>query len=261
MDIMFINKKAMLKAVDKVIKYRSLIPLDNRTKGEVLKALSVIIRHYRRAGFSIKRIECDGEFKSLMDEIMGKLNIDVNYANPSDHVPEAERNNRVIKERFRISYHRLPYKIIPKVMIKSLAMRVTKNLNLFPAKGVVSSHYSPHMILSQRNLDYKKFCQIEFGAYVQDVQDNGMDKNTNKPRTIDAIYLRPERNNRVIKEGFRIAYHRLPYKIIPRVMIKSLAMRVTKNLNLFPAKGGFSSHYSPHMILSQRNLDYKSSVR
>ena len=50
------------------------------------------------------------------------------------------------------------------------------------------------MILSQRNLDYKKYCQIEFGAYVQAVQDNGIDKNTNRPRTIDAIYLRPERN-------------------------------------------------------------------
>lgn len=110
MDIMFINQQAMLTAVDKVIKYRSLIPLDNRKKGEVLKALGVIVRHYNRAVFSINIIECDGEFKSMMDEIMGKLNIDVNYEKPIDHVPEAERNNRVIKERFSISYHRLPYK-------------------------------------------------------------------------------------------------------------------------------------------------------
>ena len=39
-------------------------------------------------------------------------------ANPQEHVPEAERNNRVIKERFRAAFHRLPFKKMPKIMVK-----------------------------------------------------------------------------------------------------------------------------------------------
>ncbi|MGC9176782.1 MAG: hypothetical protein ACP5F1_06890 [Thermoplasmata archaeon] len=52
---------------------------------------------------------------------------------------------------------------------------------------------SPHVILGGRNIDYNKHCQIPFGAYVQAVQENNP-KNTNAPRTIDAIYLRPVDN-------------------------------------------------------------------
>jgi hypothetical protein len=60
------------------------------------------------------------------------------------HVPEAERNNRMIEERIRATYHNLPYKAIPKTMIRHLAMVCTEQLNLFPAKGGVSVYYSPH---------------------------------------------------------------------------------------------------------------------
>ena len=80
----------------------------------------------------------------------------MNYANTDDHVPEAERNNRVIKEKFIMTYYWLPYKHIPHIMIRHLVMNLTQNFNMFPAKGEVSAHYIPHMIMSQRNWDYKK---------------------------------------------------------------------------------------------------------
>ena len=38
----------------------------------------------------------------------------MNYTNAQEHVPQAERNNRTIKERIRAALHRLPYKKIPK---------------------------------------------------------------------------------------------------------------------------------------------------
>eukprot|EP00980_Cylindrotheca_fusiformis_P014978 scaffold4100_cov63-Cylindrotheca_fusiformis.AAC.1 len=69
----------------------------------------------------------------------------------------------------------------------------TRNINMFPAKGGISSHYSPHMILSHRNIDFKKHCQIEFGSYVQASQENDP-TNTNRARTIDGIYLCPVNN-------------------------------------------------------------------
>ena len=91
----------------------------------------------------------------------------MNYANTDDHVPEAERNSRVIKERFIMTYYWLPYKNIPHIMICQLEMNLTQNLNLFPAKREVSAHYIQHMILSQRNWDYNKNLQVGFCAYIQ----------------------------------------------------------------------------------------------
>ena len=93
--------------------------------------------------------------------------VTMNYANPQEHVPEAKRNIRVIKERFRSTFHRLPFKKIPKIMTKILAMECTKKLNFFPPKGGVSQYYSPRVILLQQPLDYHKHCSIAFGSYVQ----------------------------------------------------------------------------------------------
>ena len=44
----------------------------------------------------ITDIYCDGEFNNLMDEVNGKLNINMNYTSKGEHVPEEERNNRTI---------------------------------------------------------------------------------------------------------------------------------------------------------------------
>ena len=35
-----------------------------------------------------------------MYEVSDEMGIEINYENPDDHVPEAERKNRGIKERF-----------------------------------------------------------------------------------------------------------------------------------------------------------------
>ena len=90
-----------------------------------------------------------------MDKVCNDMGIEMNYKNPDNHVPEADINNRVIKERFRVAYYLLLYKKILIIIIRHLEMNVIRNLNLFLAKSVVSDHYIPHMIMSQRNSDYK----------------------------------------------------------------------------------------------------------
>ena len=45
-----------------------------------------------------------------MDEVSNEMGKEMNYANPDDHIPEADRNNRVIKERIRIVYFGFRYK-------------------------------------------------------------------------------------------------------------------------------------------------------
>ena len=111
------------------------------------------------------------------------------------HEPRSERNNRTIKERIDVGYHRLPYEAIPRVMLRYLAMNSANGLNLFPVKGGISTHYSSNTIMSQKVLDYEKECKFSFGAYVQVNQEN-KHTNRNHPRTLDAIYLRPEQTAR-----------------------------------------------------------------
>ena len=141
----------------------------------------------------IKEIHCKGEFPGMMERVNDDLDVNMNFTNAQDHVPEAERNNQTIKERIRAAYHCLWYKALPRIMIRYLAMYQVNQLNLFPVKGGVSAYYSPRMILNQKNLDYAKHCSVPFGAYVQANHESNR-TNSNATRTLDAIYLRPAQN-------------------------------------------------------------------
>ena len=94
----------------------------------------------------------------MMNKVSDNLDIVMNYANASDHVPEVERNNHTIKERIRATFQRLPYEVIQCIMIRYLAMVSGMQLNFFPDKGGISTYYSPRMIMDQTNLDYTKHC-------------------------------------------------------------------------------------------------------
>eukprot|EP00978_Attheya_sp_CCMP212_P000843 scaffold1766_cov39-Attheya_sp.AAC.3 len=193
MDTMYVNECGMLTAVDRTIKFRSLVPMDTRQQKEYYRALDQILRYYNNAGFRITEIHCDGEYRGMMNKVNDDLDVKMNFTNAQDHVPEAERNNRTIKERIRAAYQRLPYKAIPRIMIRYLAMNQVSQLNLFPVKGGISKYYSPRMILQQSNLDYNKDCTVPFGAYVQ-ANHETVKSNSNVTRALDAIYMRPAHN-------------------------------------------------------------------
>ena len=86
---MFMNECGMLTAIDKTVKFRSLVPMNTKQNKEYYRALNAILRHYNQAGFMIKTIHCDGEYKAMMDQVRDDLDIVMNYTNGSDHVPEA----------------------------------------------------------------------------------------------------------------------------------------------------------------------------
>ena len=187
------EQQPFLTSIDKSVRFRSLVPLISRSGEEYLRALQLIMRHYNKGGFFIQLIHCYGEYKQLIEPVQDMLNTTMNFANPGDHVPEAQRNNQLIKERIRAAFHRLPYKAMTRVMIRYLIMECTSKLNIFPAKGGISPYYSPRILLNQRTLDYKKECQVPFGGYVQ-AHNQPTYTNSNAPHTLDSIYLRPAQN-------------------------------------------------------------------
>ena len=184
MDGMKINGIPFLTTISRNIMYRTVQPLPNQTSESHRSALETVFGIYNRAGFSIKTIHCDNEFQPLVHPLTNEFGIGINYSNPQEHVPEAERNIRVVKERFRASFHRLPFTKLPRVMVQVLAMECAKKLNFFPPKGGISPFYSPRMILHQANLDFSKHCSIPFGTYVQAHQEPNP-TNAQHPRTLD----------------------------------------------------------------------------
>ena len=188
MDIMYVNGMPFLTGIDKTIRYRTTISLSDRTADTLYEAIDVAFRQYNKAGFTISWIYCDGEFKPLMNQVIDELDVQLNCASKNEHVGDAERNNRTAGDHLRTMFHHSPYDTPPKVMLRYMAFVATSHLNWFPAKGGVSPYYSPHVVMGRQKLDYNKHCQFAFGAYVQ-AEHEEKHKNTNAPRTLDAILL------------------------------------------------------------------------
>ncbi|KAL7564336.1 hypothetical protein ACA910_007188 [Epithemia clementina (nom. ined.)] len=211
-DTMFINGLPFLTTISRQIMYRTACRLQQQSMDHYWSALKDVFRVYNAAGFRITKIHADNEFRALREDLKNLENIEIKLANAQEHVPEAERNIRVMKERVRATFHRLPFTKITKIMTQVLVMECAKQLNFFPPKDSVSTQYSPRMIIHHEPLDYERHCATPFGTYVQALDDS-MIKNDLRPRTIDCIYLRPSplhqtgyelldlRTNRVINRG------------------------------------------------------------
>jgi hypothetical protein len=104
-DAMFINQVCFLTAIDKTIKYRSLVPLKQNTADELMAGLTKVVRKYNKAQHRITTIDCDREFVSILTEVEEVLDVTLNLTNADDHNPEIERNNWFLKERFRANFH------------------------------------------------------------------------------------------------------------------------------------------------------------
>jgi hypothetical protein len=81
--------------------------------------------------------------------------------------------------------------------------------------------------MTGRNLDYSKHCQVPFGAYVQANQEN-KPTNTQAPRTIDAIYLRPMTNKQgghelmILRTGLMITRNKIHERPLTDLVIRAI---------------------------------------
>ena len=98
-DGMKVNGLWFLTTISRNLYYRTAHYVRHQTPEVYQTALTDVIRVYNRAGLRVSRIHADNEFRAVLEPIRDVLELDINYANPQDHVPEAERNNRTLKER------------------------------------------------------------------------------------------------------------------------------------------------------------------
>ncbi len=138
LDGMKVNGILFLTTISKNILYCTAQYVEKQTQGIYGNCLGQVFWVYNVGGFRITNAWCDNEFCPLMDPLANEFQVKMNYANPQEHVPEAECNNQVIKERVRATYHCLPFSRLQCIMIKILVIDSAKKLNFFPSK-----HESP----------------------------------------------------------------------------------------------------------------------
>ena len=151
--------------------------------------------------FNIVAIYCDQKFKSALRDFANKHNINLLCAPSHSHIPRAERNIRTIKERVRSLFHNLPFRALPKSILKYLVIQTTATLNYFPARYGISQYYSPRMIIHKHVLNYDTHCKHYTGGYVF-AHDNLQIKNNMKTMAIVCIYLQLSITSRNVHEFY-----------------------------------------------------------
>jgi hypothetical protein len=151
--------------------------------------------------------------------------VNLNTTAASEHVPDIERQIRLIKERSRALRSILPFKIIHGRMIIEMLAKVVLWINAFPPSSGVSASYSPRTIMTGTTLDFNKHCRIPSGAYAEVHEDRNI-TNTMDEWTQPSICLGPTANFQgsykflSLRTGKRITWKHFKELPMPASIIK-----------------------------------------
>ena len=95
----------------------------------------------------------DNEFAPLANDMKG-VQINLNTTAARGHVPEIERQIRVVKERGRSTYNTLPFAHVTSIMVVELMRQAVMWLSAFPVSRGVSDTISPRTIMTGTTLDF-----------------------------------------------------------------------------------------------------------
>ena len=146
-----------------------------------------IQKKYHARGFRIIQLHADLEFEKVREDI---LPIRLMTCGKDDHVPEVERSVQTQKNENRAVCHAMPYRCLPRIMIRELIKQGNAFLNAFGSNDAVGNGLSPRNIIDNLPHIDAKDLKYEFGEYVQ-LHIQQQRTNTMSPRTIGAIVLGP----------------------------------------------------------------------
>ncbi len=119
---------------------------------------------YRRAGFNVRTILTDGEFKNIQ-EYTADSRMQYHGGKRAHEQGGTFNQNSQVKDTGLIGM--LPFDNIPWRMKIKFVYFILLWLNAFPVKTGVSLIYSPRELLVCRQLDYKKHCRVLPGTYCE----------------------------------------------------------------------------------------------
>jgi hypothetical protein len=191
-DIFFVNKIPFFMTISRNICFLTVNHLADRKPEMIFAAYKTVHAMYLHLGFRINHVNLDGEFGPIQ-ALIQELGTRATLASANEHVPEAERRIRVIKERVRALRFGMPFSRLSRLMVIHMVFQCTRLLNYFPTKGGISDTISPRTLLLSEILDYKKQFRLSIGDYCQ-VHENYTPRNSQLPRTQGAICLGPSGN-------------------------------------------------------------------
>ena len=192
-DIFFMDKLKVFTTISRNIAFTTIEVIKNRKlHATILPCIKRVKNVYRYRGFRTKQLITDDEFKPIKTDLLG-MGIVLNSSSANEHVPEVERNIRLIKERVRAAMADLPYKILPNLMKKALLKLQVQWLNMIPRANGISKILSPRTIIHGTTPDFNVHCKIPFGSYCH-VNDEPAPSNTTTPRTQGAIAMNNDGN-------------------------------------------------------------------
>jgi hypothetical protein len=188
-DIFFVDGTAFLITMSRRIKFVTVEHVPVRTAKSLAKHIDQVVNVYTQAGFIVRTILIDREFEKIKDLVP---RLECNTTAAKEHVSEAERGIRTVKERTRGVIATLPFERIPRRMKIEFVYFVVLWLNAFPVQNG-SAVYSPQELLVRWRLDYTKHCRVLPGTY-SEVHDKPLHSNQMTARTHEAIATGPTGN-------------------------------------------------------------------
>ena len=108
----------------------------------------------------------ENKFEVLRDSLQDKVII-LNTIIANKHVPQIEREIKIVKERVCSTWNSSPYKKFPNKMISRMVENTVFLLNTLPLNSGMSCTISPRMLMTGTTIDFNKHCKTEFGAYAK----------------------------------------------------------------------------------------------
>lgn len=141
----------------------------------------------------IEHLRADYQFECIRDEVLPAF---LNTTAVGEHVPEVERSIQTIEGDCRTIYNSLPYKALPKLMMKGLVDYTIHIRNLFPTKNSVSNVHGPTTLITGLPMPPSSYFSLEFGTYCL-AHDHPNITNALEPaRTTPCIALLPANRNK-----------------------------------------------------------------
>jgi hypothetical protein len=186
-DFHFVNNVTVFHTISRRIDYRTVsFPL-SRSKVQILAELKDVYRKYNARGFRVTEIHADKEFEKVENDV---LPVRMRICGVDEHVPEIERSVQTQKNENRSTCYAMPYRCIPRLMVRELIKQGNTFLNAFGSEDTIAPGLTPRNIIDNLpHVDYNDL-KYEFRQYVH-LHLSQPQTNTMSQRTVGAIVLGP----------------------------------------------------------------------
>ncbi len=130
-DVFFVDGTAFLITMSRRIKFVTAEHVPVHRAKSLAKHIDPVVNVYTQADFIVRTILMDVEFKKIKDLL---LCLECNTTAAKEHISEAERGIRTVKERTRGVIATLPFEHIPRRMKIEFMYFVVLWRNVFPVQ-------------------------------------------------------------------------------------------------------------------------------